>query len=332
LCCVLWMYRCPHKKKLDKHDRADQNMLALKLHRTLGSFFLNQWFVNVAITYLQAASNCASSYNLVIVLDTLMVFFTLAVSVQVTNMLCHRYLLERAKAMASITGGNKAIGGRQDDNQRREDSRILRLQKSFKFEMYTFIISAGAIVCYPFKETENIAFMSGFVLFFFVGVADFTFSYLVTSYFLEPILETLKMAQGVVKSKGADRMRRTRNSVFIGTVVCVGSSTVTIVILLAFFITMFIGEFYIESTIWLQPFVFVVNADSMVNDLGMLLICGIFTQYCDNENDKYSANNVGQNGASGANSKTSKVAPGSSFTFDSRAYEDESANDSSTEN
>ena len=116
-----------------------------------------------------------------------------------------------------------------------------------------------------------IAALSGCFLFFFDSVV----SVLVTILFLHPIVKTLGEATPTVlqECKGYRHMQRTKWMTVFGAVLSVSSSTLlyTMGILLT---TNSWDSIYWTSP-WLNVIVFPINADSMLNDIGMLLLSGM---------------------------------------------------------
>ena len=110
----------------------------------------------------------------------------------------------------------------------------------------------------------------------FVLVTDAIFSVIVTYIFLKPVLEVLQAAGGNVRTEASRRLGRTKRWNFAGVLVIVGSSTVLYVNMLAHFILAFLRQHSLNRSVWGSPFTFGLAVDSILNTLGMILLCGMF--------------------------------------------------------
>jgi hypothetical protein len=110
----------------------------------------------------------------------------------------------------------------------------------------------------------------------FVLVTDAIFSVIVTYIFLKPVLEVLQAAGGNVRTEASRRLGRAKRWNFAGVLVTVGSSTVLYVNMLAYFILAFLREHSLNRSVWGSPFTFGLAVDSILNTLGMILLCGMF--------------------------------------------------------
>jgi hypothetical protein len=116
-----------------------------------------------------------------------------------------------------------------------------------------------------------------------VLITDGAFTVVVTAAFLRPILETLRSGDthrenfidegAAPRSDAVKLILRTKWMTLTGVAVAVASSSILYI--------NFILSFTIRDTIapnpWLNPVVFMVNADSILNDLGLLLVSGLLT-------------------------------------------------------
>ena len=107
-------------------------------------------------------------------------------------------------------------------------------------------------------------------------VTDTIFSVIVTYIFLKPMLEILQAAGGNVRTEASRRLERTKRWNFAGVLVTVGSSTVLYVNMLAYFILAFVRQQSLNRSVWGNPFTFGLAVDSILNTLGMILLCGMF--------------------------------------------------------
>jgi hypothetical protein len=110
----------------------------------------------------------------------------------------------------------------------------------------------------------------------FILVTDAIFSVIVTYIFLKPMLEILQAAGGIVDTEASRRLGRTKRWNFAGVLVTVGSSTVLYVNLIAFFMLGSLRQYSLHRTVWGNPFTFGLAVDSILNTLGMILLCGMF--------------------------------------------------------
>jgi hypothetical protein len=102
---------------------------------------------------------------------------------------------------------------------------------------------------------------------------DGTFSIVVTSIFLAPILKVMDgaSAEVQVQSEGYALMRKRVQNTLLGSTLAVTSSTALYINAMVFFT----DSSYYRSSMWLNILVFGVNLDSTLNDLAMLLVSGM---------------------------------------------------------
>ena len=110
----------------------------------------------------------------------------------------------------------------------------------------------------------------------FVLVTDAIFSAIVTYIFLKPMLEVLQAAGGNVRTAACRRLERTKRWNFAGVLVTVGSSTVLYVNLIAYFVLTTLRQHSLNRSVWGNPFTSGLAMDSILNTLGMILLCGMF--------------------------------------------------------
>ena len=102
---------------------------------------------------------------------------------------------------------------------------------------------------------------------------DTAFSILVTAIFLRPILEALREARGAeTQTAGYRLMSRTKWATLFGVSLAVTSSTILYVNAALYFVSQRGDLFWTNSL--LNLWVFGISADSVANDLGVLLVCG----------------------------------------------------------
>ena len=104
---------------------------------------------------------------------------------------------------------------------------------------------------------------------------DTTFSAVVTVLFLRPIYKVLREGGvGVQRSAGYKSMMKTKWLTLSGAILAVLSSTALYINLLLMIMLGGSGSPW-HANPYLQVGVFGVNLDSVLNDLGMLLVCGV---------------------------------------------------------
>jgi hypothetical protein len=143
---------------------------------------------------------------------------------------------------------------------------------SFKWEARTLYIVVVILVAFQVSATAGLVVSA--VSFILIVVMDTTFSAMITTIFLLPILEVLGEGKGAAEhSAGYKKMQQTKWMTMFGASVSVISSTLLYVnFLLAIFGGF--GSQYDRSP-WLNPFVFGISMDSICNDVGMLFVCGV---------------------------------------------------------
>jgi hypothetical protein len=99
---------------------------------------------------------------------------------------------------------------------------------------------------------------------------DTYFSVLITKSFIEPIAKVLEEASAANQSEGYKRMQQTKWHTLVGSTLVVFSSTFLYInCLLCFMIG---GPFWASA--WLNVSVFGMNLDSILNDIGMIVLSG----------------------------------------------------------
>jgi hypothetical protein len=68
----------------------------------VGSYFALQWLANLIVTALALATPCTSSRIVATVVLSLNICATTGLSCIGTNILCHRYLCEKARVMIKL--------------------------------------------------------------------------------------------------------------------------------------------------------------------------------------------------------------------------------------
>jgi hypothetical protein len=104
-------------------------------------------------------------------------------------------------------------------------------------------------------------------------VTDGLFSIVVANVFLRPILETLRSSGPQRQSDAHKLIARTKWATFSGVTLAVASSSLLYINLILYVVA---GDTFNPSP-WLNPLVFMVNSDSILNDVSMLLVSGLLT-------------------------------------------------------
>jgi hypothetical protein len=110
----------------------------------------------------------------------------------------------------------------------------------------------------------------------FTLITDSLFSAIVTYIFFKPMLEILQAAGGKMDTFASRRLERTKRWNFTGVLVTVGSSTVLHVNMIAWFTMTSLRQHSLNGSVWGDPTTFGLAADSLLNTLGMILLCGTF--------------------------------------------------------
>ena len=136
------------------------------------------------------------------------------------------------------------------------------------FEGLTIIV-----YCFDFRVAVNVA--AGIIS--PLLVTDFMFSVIVTSIFLKPLLEVLTdMESRDVDTAAHGKLKRTLALNLAGVVIAVTSRTVLFLNGLAWFATVASGNYVLSRSFWGNIFSFGIHLGSILNNVGMLLLCGLF--------------------------------------------------------
>jgi hypothetical protein len=143
------------------------------------------------------------------------------------------------------------------------------MNKAFAWEIRVLYLVPAGLVVY---------FISLPAAYVFIGVAavgvlatDGLFSIVVAKAFLRPILQALHPAHGQPRSEAARLILRTKWTTFAGVTLAVLSSS--LLYLNGVLWTAVPATF--GPSAWLNPLVFMVNVDSVLNDVSMLLVSGL---------------------------------------------------------
>jgi len=103
---------------------------------------------------------------------------------------------------------------------------------------------------------------------------DLFVSVYVSVIFLRPVVRFLNAGRDVnsaVQSRGYLHLQKIKRSHLAGAIMAVSSST----LLYLNFAMWFIWNEEMSKIVWTHPLAFGVNADSVLNDLAMLVVCGV---------------------------------------------------------
>jgi hypothetical protein len=150
------------------------------------------------------------------------------------------------------------------------------LEASLKWEVRLLCsIPVGVVLFFISKPA---IFVYAVILVFSILVTDALFSVVVLSAFLRPIWAVLRHSNGGggqarSRDSSLSHISRTKWTTLVGATAAVLSSS--ILYLNVMFAAVFTGTFVPSP--WLNPFVFMINFDSIMNDFGLLLVSGILT-------------------------------------------------------
>jgi hypothetical protein len=122
---------------------------------------------------------------------------------------------------------------------------------------------------------QRLGFAAGGVIIVFILITDTIFSVIVTFIFLEPILKLLQATRGL-QTAAKRRLERTKRWNFAGLILTVVSSTALYLHSMVFFVQSVLYQYSLHSSVFGNPFVLEIQIVSMLNILGMILLCGMF--------------------------------------------------------
>jgi len=309
LCFVVWLTVSPH-----------DNPNAEGLDLTLGSFYMMQYASNLLVAVVNVLYSCEHEDYL-----SLLLLVYLGLSVIGTNILCHRYLAEKANIITKIIDEPNDSTAEQLETLRR----YLALEVRAMYPVLLGIILHLAGTLSDDVTSKDAGFLVLEYTILYIMANDLFFSVVITFLFLRPISQILdEGGSGMAsQSKGYKHLRDTRRMTLLGSSMAVISSTYLYINLLLFFNASNSrgGLFYDNSKLDfledpnLNPLVVVGNADSMVNDVGMLLVCGVFKYTL---REKF-LNRYGYSSTGKSNAEVKPASGDKPLPFDSRAYDPE---------
>ena len=147
---------------------------------------------------------------------------------------------------------------------------LVKLNTSFKWELRTLWLGPLWVILYT--VSRQAAVVHGVLIAVYMIATDGAFSIVVTMIFLRPISRVLREGGSNVArhSQGYRELQKTMYMTLFGSSLAVFSST-------ALFINFIVNIVLPDSlgSPWSHSFIFGVNIDSILNDVGMLFVCGV---------------------------------------------------------
>jgi hypothetical protein len=148
---------------------------------------------------------------------------------------------------------------------------LVKLEGSFKWELRTLYLGPLVVAAFLLFSKEA-ATIVGVLLVFPLIVMDGAFSIVVTMIFVRPLYRLLRMgSMAADQSQGYYDIQKTMCMTLFGSSLAVFSST-------ALYINVVLHFYQQDTNVtnhWQLPLVFGPNADSILNDVGMLFVCGV---------------------------------------------------------
>jgi len=149
--------------------------------------------------------------------------------------------------------------------------KVKKLENALKWEIRPLYLAGISVVTYPLPPLQVVGFVC--IALFAVSsmVSFFVFSFRITAAFLSPLVQTLDEGGASVRSTaGYKRLQQTKRMTFWGTCLIVGSATV-------FYILSVLWALKVgRSNPWVNALVIGFTGASILNDIGMVLVCGVF--------------------------------------------------------
>ncbi len=245
LCFLNWLFKSPHMTSQREFTRSEY-----LLDRKLGACFGLQLYSNIAKLSINAAVSCTTSVVLYEVLSALFFLVFGVVSVFWANILCHRYLIEKVKAVMTETGSKRFVD---------------KMESALNWELRVVLIVPVAVVAYLAGHVDIASMISALGV-CLVILFDGTFSVSLTLAFLVPMWKVLRKQRH--ESKVQNQLQIAAQLTLFGSSLALFSSTM-------FYLTGF--GFYVlyekwSQSIWLNAYVFGGNVDSILSDIGLLVV------------------------------------------------------------
>jgi hypothetical protein len=250
---------------------------------SVGSYFHLQLLVNILCTGLNFYS-CTASVQpwRVMYLGSNLAAYSL--SMITTNLLCHRYLHAKAEFLMKATYVSASqlillfcvpsrvfllelvdlIVRLYTLISNRQNVHLERLQRSFKWEIRSLYLIPVCLGVYVLSAPAGTACFALTVV--AIVIMDLAFSIEITLIFIRPVYLILRQSG----ARGSP-LRTTMCMTLFGSTLAVFSSTAFYI--LCILRTTIVGRF--AKSIWLEPLMFALNLDSILNDVGMIFVCGV---------------------------------------------------------
>jgi len=220
--------------------------------------FLGNWLVmefSLYVCTVRETSEWAILFSLYMAL-------TFGVSVIGTNLLAHRYLHKKASTVVKIFNNDSDPAVRW----------LKVLEWSFVWEVRTlYLVPVGVPLFLTYQSLALIVVGVGAALLIFL---DSVVSLLLTLIFLSPIIRSMRDANASHRGIGYIHMQRTKWLSLGGAVITVLSSSLLYIIVILYISSLDSPSVYVMKP-WLNIYVFPINADSILNDLGMMILSGM---------------------------------------------------------
>jgi hypothetical protein len=274
-------------------------------------YYACQSVVNLLSTFGSVAVNCSSSAIAFVVLFLCTTGVKVLFSILATNLLAHRYLLEKAHIVSQIY------------DERGWRRRMKYLRNALKAEVFSLLAYPllGTFLCpLLFLAWDIWARMLSFYIilcFLPLTITDVLFSAVLVHTFVQPITASVRVAVAAqpephLRPKGLAKLKITYRNALLGSALCVVSSTFLYVNIILSFIFPIVFN---TTSIWININVVGINADSVLNDLGILISTGILATFVQSLTKKIRR----------LMRRLSKSSPATTvtvpFQFDSNAYE-----------
>jgi hypothetical protein len=245
LCFLNWLCKSPHITNQRECSRSEY-----LLDRKLGACFGLQLYSNIAKLSINAAVSCTTSVVVYEVLSALFFLVFGVLSVFWTNILCHRYLLEKVKAVMTDPGSKRFVD---------------KMESALNWELRVVLIVPIAVVAYLAGHVDIASMISALGV-CLVILFDSTFSVSLTLAFLVPMWKVLRKQRH--ESNVQNQLQIAAQLTLFGSSLALFSST-------TFYLTGF--GFYVlyekwSQSIWLNAYVFGGNVDSILCDIGLLVV------------------------------------------------------------
>lgn len=251
---LIWLFYSPYIALVDAEG----------LDRKLGCYYAVNLVGNALMLGLYSFG-CTSNQEQADIMFLIASALTFGVSIIGTNILSHRYMLEKANIMVKLI----------NEDEDPSIQWLAKLESSLVWEIRSLGMVVLGCVALPFSNAaaEVITGLASIV----VVLMDSAFSAMITAVFLRPVMRVLSDGgRSMRKAEGYKKLQQTKRMTLAGTVLTVASSSL---LYINIFLQMTAGipeeGSVFWSSPWLNPVVFGINLDSVLNDLGMLLACGV---------------------------------------------------------